>query len=513
MSNFPSLIKALGLSALLTVTATSVLPPTAYAKLSAKQLKSLNNKDKYKKCPKDSPCYVLETKLLAAKVADPSEAGGDENYILPMWIIIDGMTVSPFKDPNLRVDSDYKFRVNVSKKTIGNLGPAFKDRKTGTWVKAADGRARYSKFHNKDYVIPLSRDKWTDSEGVLFTVNMMEHDNSKTKDIDRVYYRQALAARDSVSPDSKRFAQSLKVPTKYGNATEATLKFAKEAIPMAVKIGAAAKSGGATAAAGATTNKDIERVVPMFKSLYKGLAALDKDDVGRNATIFIPFNALKNGKMRKDTLCAKTDPTASNTGKFCIRIGTTLKKVSNKTQPSSFDRQKSGSSSSKSGTSVSKGSGSTKEGVVKACKKGKSFGLWNWTYNDTKLTYGRTSPNSKNYFLKTQGSEVSKAAPSKSPFNLLIYSDGEGQFGRYLLNAKTGKALETVNKTGVAAYTGMSKCGSNDQRWNVIPVGTGIFVIQNKRTKGFLMYQWDGTFVAKGTSMKNAARFRFTPVR
>ena len=513
MPKFSFLVKTLGLSALLAVTATSVPSSTAYAKLSPKQLNSLNNKDKYKKCPNDSPCYVLETKLLAARVADPSEVGGDENYILPMWIIIDGMTVSPFKDPNLRVDSDYKFRVNVSKQTIGNLGPAFKDRKTGTWVKAADGRARYSKFHNKDYVIPLSRERWTDSEGILFTVNMMEHDNSKRKDIDRIYYRQALAAQRSVSPDSKRFAQSLKVPTKYGNATEATLKFAKEAIPMAVKIGAAAKSGGATAAAGATTNKDIERVVPMFKSLYKGLAALDKDDVGKNATIFIPFKSLKNGKMRKDRLCAKTDPTARNTGKFCIRIGTTLKKVSNKTQPSSFDRQKSASVSGKSGTRVSKGSGSTSKKIVKACKKGKSFGLWSWTYNNNKLTYGGISPNSKRYFLKIQGRDVSKAAPSKSPFNVLIYSDGEGQYGRYLLNAKTRKALETVNKTSVAAYTGMSKCGSNDQRWNVIPVGTGIYVVQNKRTKGFLMYQWDGSFVANGSSMKEAARFRFKRVR
>ncbi len=513
MANFSTLLKALGTSAMIAVCTTSLLPPAAYGNLSPRQQKSLNDKGKYSKCPKDAPCYLLETKLLAAKVADPSEMGGDENYILPMWIIIDGMTVNPFKDPNLRVDSDYKFRVNVSKRTIGNLGPAFKDRKTGTWVKAKDGRARYSKFHNKDYVIPLSREKWTDSEGLLFTVNMMEHDNSKRKYIDRIYYQQAVSARNSVSPDSRRFAQSLKVPTKYGNATEATLKFAKEAIPMAVKIGAAAKSGGATAAAGATTNKDIERVVPMFKSLYKGLAALDKDDVGKNATIFIPFNSLKNGKMRKDKLCAKTDPTASNTGKFCIRIGTTLKKVSNKTKPSSFDRQKTGSSSSKSGVSASKKSGSAKNNVVKACKKGKSLGLWNWAYNDNKLTYGKISSSGKSYFLKTKGPEMSKAAPSKSPFNVLMYSDGEGQFGRYLLNAKTGKSLETVNKTGLAAYTGQSKCGSSDQRWNVIPVGPGLFVIQNKRTKGFLMHQWDGSFVAKGSSMQSAARFRFTPIR
>ena len=496
MSKFPSLIKAFSLSAVLATSGTSLLAPAAHADLSTSQLKSLNNKQRFNKCPQDAPCYLLETKLLAAKVANTSEYGkGDENYILPMWIIVDGTTISPFSDPNLRIDSDYRFRVNLSRQTIGNLGPAFNDRSTTTWVKATDGRARYSKFHNRDYVIPLSRESWSDSEGLLFTVNMMEHDNSKRRDIDRIYYQQALIARDNISPGVSRYSQSLQVPTKYGTATEATLKFVNEALPLMSEIGKNAKTGGSL------STKKIERIVPMFKSLYQGIAALDKDDVGSNASVFIPFKSLVNGRMRKDKLCAITDPTAVNSGRFCIRIGTKLTKTSNKTEPSSFDRQKAVSSKE------------LNSNIVRACKKGKSLGIWSWTYNDNELVFGKISPNSKDHFLKIKGREVSKAIPSKSPFNLLIYSDGEGRFGRYLLNAKTGKPLETVNKTGVAAYTGMSTCGSSDQRWNVIPVDTGIYVIQNKRTKGFLMYQWDGTFVANGSSMKNAARFRFAPVR
>ena len=104
----------------------------AHANVSQANIQSLNPKQqKYNRCPKDADCYILSTRIISGKVADPSELSGDENYILPIWSIIDGMGVNVHP---LATDSDDFFRVNISKKTIGNMGRKFNQRKTGRTI-------------------------------------------------------------------------------------------------------------------------------------------------------------------------------------------------------------------------------------------------------------------------------------------------------------------------------------------------------------------------------------------
>lgn len=53
----------------------SVVSP-ASAELSQDQVSALNPKwTKYKECPKDGPCYLLDTRFVSARITDPSEAG------------------------------------------------------------------------------------------------------------------------------------------------------------------------------------------------------------------------------------------------------------------------------------------------------------------------------------------------------------------------------------------------------------------------------------------------------
>lgn len=66
----------------------------AHADVSQSNIQSLNpRQQKYNRCPKDADCYILSTRIISGQVADPSELSGDENYILPIWSIIDGMGV------------------------------------------------------------------------------------------------------------------------------------------------------------------------------------------------------------------------------------------------------------------------------------------------------------------------------------------------------------------------------------------------------------------------------------
>lgn len=58
------------------------------------------------------------------------------------------------------------------------MGRRFNQRRTSNTIKLKTGQPGAYKLHlNKDFVVPMSRDKWT-TDGLIFSVNMMEHDNS-----------------------------------------------------------------------------------------------------------------------------------------------------------------------------------------------------------------------------------------------------------------------------------------------------------------------------------------------
>lgn len=324
-------------------TGTVLAPSDAEAAISDAQIENLNpRRSKYGTCPSDSPCYILETRIIRAKVADPSESSGDENYILPIWAIVDGMGVDAHP---LATDSDDFFRVNVARKTISdadrssNLGSMFWQRETGSWV---DLRSRapeaYQLHQNKDFVIPVSRDRWT-SEGLIFSVNMMEHDNSSGRDIDRSYLQAARKVQAGLLQGATQARVSIKNPTYYGNAIKATTEFMKKAAPIAAKAYTTYQTGGAAAAAaGTAASVDLDEITSMFSNLWKGIAKLDKDDVGQQVSTYIPFASLQPGVEKTQVLCGKTDPSAMNTGKFCVEIGVKLTPFSSKRTASAFDR-------------------------------------------------------------------------------------------------------------------------------------------------------------------------------
>lgn len=324
-------------------TGTALAPGSAHASISDGQIEKLNpRRSKYGTCPSDSPCYILETRIIRAKVADPSESSGDENYILPIWAIVDGMGVDAHP---LATDSDDFFRVNVARKTISdadrssNLGSMFWQRETGSWVNLQSRAPEAYKLHqNKDFVIPISRDRWT-SEGLIFSVNMMEHDNSSGRDIDRSYLQAARKVQAGLLQGATQARVSIKNPTYYGNAIKATTDFMKKAAPIAAKAYATYQTGGAAgAAAGTAASVNLDEITSMFSNLWDGLAKLDKDDVGQQVSTYIPFASLRPGVEQTQVLCGKTDPTALNTGKFCVEIGVTLTPYADKRTASAFDR-------------------------------------------------------------------------------------------------------------------------------------------------------------------------------
>ena len=312
------LVSALATSLGITSAATGFSALPANATLADTDIQSLNPRlQKYGSCPTDTPCYILETRIIRAKVADPSESSGDENYILPVWALVDGMGVNPHPHV-LSGGTDDIFRVNISKHTIGgergsNMGTMFWQRKTSAWVDLQRRDPNAYKLHlNKDFVIPISRDRWS-SEGLIFSVTMMEHDNSKGRDIDKAYLQMARKIQSGLLQGATQARARINNPTYYGDAMKATEQFLKEAAPVATKAAATYKTGGAAAAAGST---DLDTVTNLFSNLWRGVSKLDKDDVGEQVSIYIPFSSLQPGTEKTNVVCRKTDPTAMNTGKF-----------------------------------------------------------------------------------------------------------------------------------------------------------------------------------------------------
>lgn len=228
------------------------------------------------------------------------------------------------------------------------MGRRFNQRRTSNTIKLKTGQPGAYKLHlNKDFVVPMSRDKWT-TDGLIFSVNMMEHDNSKRSDIDREYLKSARRVQNGLLRNAQNVRVGMRSPTYYSDAAKATYKFTKEAAPMAAKAYAAYQTGGAASAAGTV---DISSLPGLFKGLWNGLKRLDRDDVGHQKTVYIPFNSLRNGVEKVKKICGKTDPGAANTGKFCIKIGVKLDLHSRKSTASAFDKKiDSGTGGSNTGT-------------------------------------------------------------------------------------------------------------------------------------------------------------------
>ncbi|MGA1302334.1 MAG: hypothetical protein ACO3X3_07585, partial [Burkholderiaceae bacterium] len=217
------------------------------------------------------------------------------------------------------------------------MGTMFWQRKTSAWVDLDSRDPNAYKLHlNKDFVIPISRDRWS-SEGLIFSVTMMEHDNSQGRDINKAYLQMARKIQSGLLQGATQARARINNPTYYGDAMKATEQFLKEAAPVAQNAAAAYKTGGAAAAAGST---DLDTVTNLFSNLWRGVAKLDKDDVGEQVSIFIPFSSLQPGIEKTQTVCGKTDPTGLNTGKFCVEIVVKLTSYSRKTTPSAFDQAK-----------------------------------------------------------------------------------------------------------------------------------------------------------------------------
>ena len=328
---FPT-IRQLSLGTLAATTLLSGAVPVR-ADVPQNEINKLNpRQQEYNRCPTDSDCYVLSTRIISGQVRDPSETGGDENYILPIWSIIDGMGVDVHP---LATESDDFFRVNISKKTIGNMGSIFNSRRTGRTVDLRRERPDAYRLHtNRDFVVPMSRDRWT-SEGLIFSVNMMEHDQSRRSDIDREYLKSARRVHAGLLRNAQNVRVSMQSPTYYSDAAAATWEFTKKAAPMAAAAYTAYQTGGVAGAAGAV---DISSSANLFKNLWSGIKRLDRDDVGQQKTIFIPFRNLQNGREKVHKICGTTDPNAFNTGKFCIQIGVKLDLHSRKRTASAFEQ-------------------------------------------------------------------------------------------------------------------------------------------------------------------------------
>lgn len=315
----------------------------ASAELSQDQLATLNPKwTKYKECPKDGPCYLLDTRFVSARITDPSEAGqctgvssgGDENYVLPMFAIIDGMGVN---SNILATEADQEFRVNVTKRTWegtgrgSNLGTQWYDRTTTSGVTLARqqrSKAASKQLQWRDYVTPINRTSFV-NDGVIITMNFMEHDNAKTADLDKLYYEKALEFKNSLvaTSDANAVRSTLAATPSYtADATIQSLTYIAKIAPKVAEVYLAAQTGGATAAltAGAT---DLGNTVGLFQKLYESLIMYDTDDVGEQKTVFVSFKDLPLGREVEFKMSGKVDPTACDTGGFEVTLGVKLSKV------------------------------------------------------------------------------------------------------------------------------------------------------------------------------------------
>lgn len=485
----------------------------AHATLSDGEVQSLNPRmQKYGTCPTDTPCYILETRIIRAKVADPSEVSGDENYILPIWAIVDGMGVNPHPHV-LSTGSDDIFRVNVSKRTIGgdrgsNMGTMFWQRETASWVDLQSRDPNAYKLHlNKDFVIPISRDRWS-SEGLIFSTTMMEHDNSQGRDIDRAYLQMARKVQSGLLQGATQARARLNNPTYYGDAMKATEKFVKDAAPIAAKAYATYQTGGAAAAAGTT---DLDTVTNLFKNLWQGLAKLDKDDVGQQVSVYIPFASLQPGVEKKQQVCGKTDPTASNSGRFCVEIGVKLTPHSNKTTPSAFDKAR--QSGNAGGSTAQPPAGPSTPGNSNqdsACANPKTdMGLWSFKDPATnKFARGGVTAEGRNDLVGALGTAVTN--PSRAWESFRLYSIPGVEGGRRLQNTIDGRWLETVNDTGTLLLHGpVRSCNTStkDMQWRVVPVAgqRGYYKLQNLRTNQFVKVSSGGLLKANATEAQATA--------
>lgn len=495
------LFSALATSLSITSALTGLSAVPAHATLADADIQSLNPRlQKYGRCPTDSPCYILETRIIRAKVADPSEVSGDENYILPIWAIVDGMGVNPHPHV-LSTGSEDIFRVNIAKRTIGgnrgsNMGTMFWQRKTANWVDLQSRDPNAYKMHlNKDFVIPISRERWS-SEGLIFSTTMMEHDNSQGRDIDRAYLRMARTVQSGLLQGATQARARLNNPTYYGDAMKATEKFVKDAAPIAGKAYAAYQTGGAAAAAGTT---DLDTVTNLFKNLWQGLAKLDKDDVGQQVSVYIPFASLQPGVEKKQQVCGKTDPTASNTGRFCVEIGVKLTPYSRKTTPSAFDkaRQSGGVDSPNqppAGGSNQPPSSPSNPGTNNqdtACANSSTYmGIWSFRDLSTnKYARGGVKAEGRNDLVGALGTAVSN--PNRAWESFRLYSIPGVRGGRRLQNTIDGRWLETVNNTGSLLLHGpVRSCSTStkDMQWRVVPVAgqRGVYKLQNLRNNQFV---------------------------
>ena len=410
----------------------------AHANISQGNIQSLNPKQqRYNRCPKDADCYILTTRIISGKVADPSELSGDENYILPIWSIIDGMGVDVHP---LATDSDDFFRVNIAKQTIGNMGRKFNQRRTSRTINLKNEHPAAYKLHvNKDFVVPMSRNKWT-TDGLIFSVNMMEHDNSKRSDIDREYLKSARRVQAGLLRNAQNVRVGMRSPTYYSDAAKATYKFTKEAAPMAASAYAAYQTGGAASAAGAV---DISSLPGLFKGLWNGLKRLDKDDVGHQKTVYIPFSSLRNGVEKQKKICGKTDPSAANTGKFCVTIGVKLDLYSRKTTDSAFDkRADSGTSGGSTGTNTNQNTKYKLAGTWKA----NDGGIYKITQSGNRIYW---TGKGGNFINKFSGVISGRTITGKWKDTAASQTQNRGTLK---LRINDSKNLTRIGKTG--AFTG-----------------------------------------------------------
>lgn len=343
------LITAFSTAAIAMVTGLTVVAQPAHATIDPASISALNEKKtKYAQCPDDSPCYTLETRVIRAKVNNTSEATGDENYILPLYALIDGMGVDP--SPNAAA-SDSQFRVNMVNNTWrtfdsgrgSNLGGQWYDRSTSAWsTLASSDRSSYQwKNHQyKDYVIPLDRTSFGKNDGLLLTTTFMEHDFAKEADLDKMYldaargFQASLVAGADASTVRK---DMMSVPTYYTDAALATGVFVARALPKVAAVVAAAETGGASAAVvkGAT---DVSDTVDMFADFWNGIKALDTDDRGSQVSAFLRFKDLPLNKEKEITVTGITDKGALNEGRFTYVLGVKLVKVRDAKTKNSFQK-------------------------------------------------------------------------------------------------------------------------------------------------------------------------------
>lgn len=483
---------------------TASLPIAALATLSDADVQSLNPRyQRYGRCPSDSPCYVLETRIIRAKVSDPSEVSGDENYILPIWAIVDGMGVNPHPHV-LSTGSDDIFRVNIAKRTMGgdrgsNMGTMFWQRETGAWVDLQSRDPNAYKLHlNKDFVIPISRERWS-SEGLIFSTTMMEHDNSVSNDIDRAYLQMARKVQSGLLQGATQARARLNNPTYYGDAVKSTDKFVRDAAPIATKAYAAYQTGGAASAAGSI---NLDTITNLFKNLWNGISKLDKDDVGQQVSLFIPFASLQPGVEKTEVVCGKTDPGASNTGKFCVEIGVKLTPYSAKTSPSAFDRDRQQAQGNAWANPAprppSHGTGAANNGnpgpnhADSSCANAQTaMGLWSFKDpGSNRFVRGGVSAGGRNDAVGAMATSVVNPQRAWESFRLYSIAGLEG--GRRLQNTIDGRWLE-VDRSGNLLLAGPTarSCTASDRsmQWRVVRVvgpTKGYYKLQNLGNQRFV---------------------------